>query len=47
MDNSDEMADSCDCCDGAGIVPAECSEDICCCAVPELAHDVMPCPVCP
>lgn len=44
MDDGEERADSCD---GAGIIPAECFEDICCCAAPELAHDVMPCPVCP
>lgn len=47
MDDGHEMADGCYRCDGAGMIPADCFEDTCCCADPELAHDMMPCPVCP
>jgi hypothetical protein len=47
MDNDDERAGCCPRCGGEGFLAADCFEDICCCATPELEHDVIPCPVCP
>ena len=47
MDDGDEMADGCYRCSGQGFITADCFEDTCCCAMLELEHDVIPCPVCP
>lgn len=33
-------------CDGDGYIVADCFEDTCCCADPELEHDLIVCPVC-
>lgn len=33
-------------CGGDGFVVGECFEDSCCCANPELDHDLSPCPYC-
>ena len=40
--------DSEDCyeCGGEGYIVADCFEDSCCCADPELEHGLIPCPVC-
>lgn len=38
--------ESCPDCDGEGFILDECFEDTCCCAEPELEHDIIPCPTC-
>jgi len=43
MENDDEIANCCSQCGGNGFLPVDCFEDICCCATPELTHDVIPC----
>jgi hypothetical protein len=45
-DNGDPASEPCYRCDGDGYIIADCFEDTCCCADPELEHDVIPCPVC-
>lgn len=47
MDHEDERAGDCSRCGGKGVLAVDCLEDICCCATPDLAHDLIPCPVCP
>lgn len=42
----DEDDDGCPYCDGDGFVVADCFEDTCCCAEPELEHDIIPCQHC-
>ena len=38
--------DGCWNCGGDGYVLADCFEDTCCCADPELEHDLIPCQYC-
>ena len=38
--------DICDECVGEGFVVADCFEDTCCCADPEIDHGVIRCPKC-
>jgi len=42
-DNTDEP---CPDCDGDGLMLADCFEDSCCCAEPEMEHDLILCPSC-
>lgn len=46
-DELDDCEDGCCCeCGGEGWIAADCFEDTCCCADPELEHGVDPCPIC-
>lgn len=43
----EELADDeCYECGGEHVVVADCFEDSCCCAEPEIEHGVVACPVC-
>jgi hypothetical protein len=41
-----EDEEECGECGGEGWITADCFEDTCCCAYPDLQHGVIPCPVC-
>jgi hypothetical protein len=48
LDHADDEPDD-DCCPecgGEGYIVSGCFEDTCCCADPELEHDVITCPEC-
>lgn len=50
-DNAEELfepdwLDVCADCDGEGYALADCFEDTCCCANPELEHGMIRCPTC-
>ena len=38
--------DGCYECGGEGFIVADCFEDSCCCADPEMDHGLIPCPLC-
>ena len=45
--DEDEADDGpCPDCDGDGFIEAECFEDSCCCARPDMEHGYRPCPTC-
>lgn len=50
MDMDDDEWDyewePCPTCDGEGFIVADCFEDTCCCADPEIEHGSLPCPTC-
>ena len=41
-----ETEDGCYECGGEGFIVADCFEDSCCCADPEMDHGLIPCPLC-
>lgn len=45
-DYEDEYYEGCGECGGEGYVVADCFEDTCCCAEPELEHGLIRCPTC-
>ncbi len=42
----DDEPECCGECGGEGYVVADCFEDTCCCAEPELEHGLIRCPTC-
>lgn len=44
--DEDYEGEDCFECGGEGWVTADCFEDTCCCADPELEHGIIPCPNC-
>lgn len=45
-DEDETYGEPCYECDDEGWILADCFEDTCCCADPELSHEYIPCPVC-